>query len=151
MRVPPIHRPFSTSPCLGKKGGKAAREAAREAARIEEQQDDDDDGDPGQILDEPPSEDPYDLTALTADVDKALADVKNSLSKLTGGGRFNHEVLENLKVELDKNSKQRARLSDVAQVVPRGRTVQILVGEKEVSLSLHLVQETVGRRVFTVV
>jgi ribosome recycling factor len=54
------------------------------------------------------------------------------LSKLRAGGRFNPELLENLRVQPDKNNAERVKLSDVAQVVPKGRTVQVIVGEKDV-------------------
>jgi hypothetical protein len=63
--------------------------------------------------------------------------LKDDLSKLRAGGRFNPELLENLRVQPDKNSQSKVRLSDVAQVVPKGRTVQVLVGEKDVSFALY--------------
>lgn len=34
----------------------------------------------------------------------------------------------------DKGSDSRVKLNDLAQVIPKGRTVQIIVGEKDVSL-----------------
>lgn len=58
--------------------------------------------------------------------------MRDDLSKLRAGGRFNPELLENLRVQPDKSSASKVRLSDVAQVVPKGRTVQVLVGEKDV-------------------
>lgn len=60
--------------------------------------------------------------------------MKNDLSKLRAGGRFNPEVVENLRVQPDKTSAQTTRLSDLAQVIPKGRQVQIVVGEKDVRL-----------------
>lgn len=58
--------------------------------------------------------------------------MKNDLSKLRAGGRFNPEAVESLRVQPDKNDKQTIKLSDLAQVIPKGRTVQVLVGEKGV-------------------
>jgi ribosome recycling factor len=39
-------------------------------------------------------------------------------------------------VQPDKNNAERVKLSDVAQVVPKGRIVQVIVGEKDVRLKL---------------
>ncbi len=107
-------RCFTTSPCLYKKGGKAAREERRATGT------------------ETGTEDPSDFTALESDIAAAIEQLRDDLSKLRAGGRFNTEVLEDLRVQPDKNSKQWVRLSDLAQVIPKGRTVQILVGEKDV-------------------
>ncbi|KAI9719998.1 MAG: hypothetical protein M1812_003123 [Candelaria pacifica] len=76
--------------------------------------------------------DPFDLSELQAGIQKAIEKLKNELSKLRSGGRFNPELLENLAVSLDKKSKHTTRLKELAQVVPRGgRTVVIYVGEKD--------------------
>ena len=66
--------------------------------------------------------------------------LKNDLSKLRAGGRFNPEVVENLRVQLEKGNSKTIKLSDVAQVIPKGRTVQILVGEKDVSYETSLTE-----------
>jgi ribosome recycling factor len=114
-------RSFTTSVCLHKKGGKAARDE-RQASRKEA-----------------PVEDPGDFTTLESDIAAAIEQLRDDLSNLRAGGRFNTEVLEDLRVQPDKNSKQWVRLSDLAQVIPKGRTVQILVGEKDVcSFSIPL-------------
>ncbi|MCJ1477557.1 hypothetical protein MMC13_006229 [Lambiella insularis] len=77
--------------------------------------------------------DPYDLSALDADIARALADLTSSLSHLRPGGRFNPAALEVLRVTLAKGSKETVRLRDVAQVLPRGgRSVTVVVGEAEV-------------------
>lgn len=107
-------RPFSTTQCLLKKGAKAAREEKQAASSKSEAADD-----------------PFDFTTLEADIAAAIERLKNDLSKLRVGGRFNPEVLENLRVQPDKNSNQTVKLNDLAQVIPKGRTVQILVGEKD--------------------
>ena len=108
-------RSFTTSQCLHKKGGKAAREEKQAA---------------GQDV---AGDDPGNFTTLEADIAASIERLRDDLSKLRAGGRFNPEVLENLRVQPDKNSKQNVKLSDLAQVIPKGRTVQIMVGEKDVS------------------
>ena len=107
------------SPCLYKKGGKAAREEKQAAAK-------DSGKDTG-------GDDPFDFSTLEADIAAITERLKNDLSKLRAGGRFNPEVLEGLRVQPDKSSKETVKLNDVAQVIPKGRSVQILVGEKDVS------------------
>jgi multidrug efflux pump subunit AcrB len=114
-------RTFSTTPSLLKKGGKAARDESKSQSASQK--------------DAAPAEDPSDFTALEADIAAAVERLKDDLSKLRAGGRFNPELLENLRVQPDKNSGSKVRLSDVAQVVPKGRTVQVLVGEKDVRYS----------------
>ncbi|KAI6806361.1 ribosome recycling factor [Hortaea werneckii] len=108
---------FSVSPCLYKKGGKAAREEKQAAAK-------DSGKDTG-------GDDPFDFSTLEADIAAITERLKNDLSKLRAGGRFNPEVLEGLRVQPDKSSKETVKLNDVAQVIPKGRSVQILVGEKD--------------------
>ncbi|GAB1740925.1 hypothetical protein NU219Hw_g5995t2 [Hortaea werneckii] len=110
-------RQFSVSPCLYKKGGKAAREEKQAAAK-------DSGKDTG-------GDDPFDFSTLEADIAAITERLKNDLSKLRAGGRFNPEVLEALRVQPDKSSKETVKLNDVAQVIPKGRSVQILVGEKD--------------------
>jgi ribosome recycling factor len=114
------HRLFTTSPALQKKGAKAARDEAKTTSSSSK-------NDPSSSS----TEDPNDFTALEAEITASITRLKDDLSKLRAGGRFNPELLENLRVQPDKNNAQKVRLSDVAQVVPKGRTVQILVGEKE--------------------
>lgn len=107
---------FTTSARVSKKGGKAAREESKASAPVASAS----------------SDDPYDFSALEADIKTCIERLKDDLSKLRAGGRFNPEVLENLRVQPDKASNQTVKLSDVAQVLPKGRTVQVMVGEKEV-------------------
>lgn len=97
-----------------KKKGKAEREKEADEA-------------PGVV------EDPFDFSTLEAGIEKSLEKLKNDLSKLRTGGRFNPEILENVRVHLTKDSKATERLGDLAQVLPKGRSVMLLVGEKEVS------------------
>jgi len=56
--------------------------------------------------------------------------LKDDLSQLRQGGRFNPQVLENLRVQLKQGGA--VKLGDLAQVVPKGRIVQVVVGEQEV-------------------
>lgn len=79
-----------------------------------------------------PSEDPYDLSSLENGIVAAVARLKDELSKLRMGGRFNTESLEDLRVSLGKGGKEIVRLGELAQVVPKGgRTVTILASEEE--------------------
>ena len=111
------HRNFSSNPILLKKKSRAEREKEEEAAEEETE-----------VV-----EDPHDFTTLEEGITKALDKLKNDLSKLRTGGRFNPEVLENLRVHLIKDNKASERLRDLAQVLPKGgRNLMILVGEKEV-------------------
>ena len=60
--------------------------------------------------------------------------MKSELAKIKAGGR-NPESIENVRVKLnkEKGSKETVKLGDLASVVPRGRNVGVLVGEKDVS------------------
>jgi hypothetical protein len=79
------------------------------------------------------SEDPYDLSSLEKGIVAAVARLKDELSKLRMGGRFNTESLEDLRVSLSKGSKETIRLGELAQVVPKGgRMITILASEEEV-------------------
>lgn len=116
-KAPIAHRNFSSSPSLYKKKTKADRE----------KDDDSSSSAPAEV------EDPSDFSALQDGIKKALAKLDNDLSKLRTGGRFNLELLESVRVNLVKGSKATERLGDLAQVLPKGRIVTILVGEHEVS------------------
>ncbi|KAH9220589.1 ribosome recycling factor-domain-containing protein [Leptodontidium sp. 2 PMI_412] len=109
----PLQRQFSQTPLLLKKKGRADREEAVSSQSNE-------------------AEDPYDFSTLESSIEKVLEKLKNDLSKLRTGGRFNPEVLENLRVHLVKDSKTSEKLGDLAQVLPKGgRSLMILVGEKD--------------------
>ncbi|KAF4963336.1 hypothetical protein F66182_18130, partial [Fusarium sp. NRRL 66182] len=78
--------------------------------------------------------DPFDFTQLQTGISDALTRLKEDLQKLRsgGGGRLNPEVIEQLRVNLVKGSNETVRLSEVAQVVPKGgRAVAIIVGEED--------------------
>ncbi|KAJ5986836.1 hypothetical protein N7451_011201 [Penicillium sp. IBT 35674x] len=118
---PPLNSPlslqdrsFACSPALFKKKDKAKKASA--------------DTEPSPIA----AEDPSDLTQLQTGISTAVARLKDDLSKLRAGGRFNTASLEGLKVQLSKDSQESVKLRDLAQVVPKGgRMVTILVAEEE--------------------
>ncbi|PQE29962.1 Ribosome recycling factor protein [Rutstroemia sp. NJR-2017a WRK4] len=112
------HRAFSVTPLLQKKKDKAVKSSSSSSSPSEAASAED--------------SDPFDFTALQQGIDKSLEKLKNDLSKLRTGGRFNPEVLEALRVKLSKDSKESFRLGDLAQVLPKGgRSVQLLVGEQD--------------------
>ncbi|KAJ5675870.1 hypothetical protein N7462_008767 [Penicillium macrosclerotiorum] len=78
------------------------------------------------------AEDPFDLFQLHTGIAAAVSRLKDELSKLRAGGRFNTASLENLKVQLSKDDQEAFKLGDLAQVVPKGgRMVTLLVAEEE--------------------
>lgn len=80
------------------------------------------------------SEDPFDHSQLQTGIATAVSRLKDDLSKLRAGGRFNTASLESLRVQLSKDSHDSVKLGDLAQVVPKGgRMVTILVAEEDVS------------------
>ncbi|KAJ5092226.1 hypothetical protein NUU61_007096 [Penicillium alfredii] len=114
---PAVGRSFANSPTLYKKKDKAKKNNVPEA-----------DSSAGAA-----SEDPFDLSQLQNGISTAVARLKDDLSKLRAGGRFNTATLETLKVQLSKDGKDTARLGDLAQVVPKGgRMVSILVAEEHI-------------------
>jgi ribosome recycling factor len=83
------------------------------------------------------SEDPFDLSKLQTGIATAISRLKDDLSKLRAGGRFNTASLESLKVQLSKDGQDSVKLGDLAQVVPKGgRMVTVLATEEEVSFLL---------------
>lgn len=112
-------RNFTNSPALYKKKDKAAKKGLNS----------DVESDPAAA-----TEDPFDLSTLNSGISAAISRLKDDLSKLRAGGRFNTATLEVLKVHLSKESHDTVKLGDLAQVVPKGgRMVTILVAEEEVS------------------
>ncbi|WPH02488.1 Hypothetical protein R9X50_00535300 [Acrodontium crateriforme] len=107
-------RNFASSSCFQKKGGKQAREEKRAESPKDAQ-----------------AEDPFDFSTLEKDIANVLERLKTDLSKLRAGGRFNPEVLEVLRVQPNKAESTTVKLGDLAQVIPKGRTVHIMVGEKD--------------------
>lgn len=83
----------------------------------------------------------YDVSGLESQILKAIEKLTHDLSQLRSGGKLNPEVVENLAVHLGTVSqgKESVRLGDIAQVVPRGRVLNVICGDEAVSfLVLHL-------------
>ncbi len=109
-------RTFTASPSFLKKGGKENNKRNVEVAAAA-------------TVDV----DPFDFSQLEAGIQKAIDKLKDELSKLRAGGRFNPETLEALRVQLVKGSKETVKLGELAQIVPKGgRAVIVMVGEKDV-------------------
>ena len=115
------NRHFSSSPTCLKKSGKVNRAQAKTdssppvegAAR-------------GTAVD-----DAYDLSELESSILKSMEKLTHELSQLRAGGRFNPEKIESLKVTLqDGGEKRTERLGDLAQVIAKGRNVQVLVHDE---------------------
>lgn len=118
--IPLNRREFANSPALYKKKDKA-KKASGSTSEPEE-------------TSSAPSEDPFDLSQLHNGISTAIARLKDDLSKLRAGGRFNTTVLESLRVQLSKDSKDSVKLGDLAQLVPKGgRMVTLLAAEEDVS------------------
>ncbi|RAH46931.1 ribosome-recycling factor [Aspergillus brunneoviolaceus CBS 621.78] len=78
------------------------------------------------------SGDPYDLSQLHDGISTALSSLKDDLSKFRGGGRFDINAIESLRVQLSKAKKETLRLGDLAQVIPKGgRMVTVLAAEED--------------------
>lgn len=81
-------------------------------------------------------DDAYDFSGLQAKILKATEYLTHQLAQLRAGGRFNPEVLEELKVPL-KAAKEggkvgTTKVKDLAQVVAKGRTVSVICHEEDV-------------------
>ena len=122
-----------TAPHL-KKGGKAAREASRETSSSSSSSSS---SSTTASSSSSGSDDASDFSALEEEIQKAMERLRSDLNKLRSGGRFNPDLLEALRVQLGKGSDAAfVKLGDVAQVIPKGRTVQVLVGEQDVRTRL---------------
>ena len=122
------HRFHSSSKWLKKGGSKASKKGGNDAPTAAASGEGDD---------------PNDFSELQEAIAQAHTSFKEALSKLKPGGKFNPEVLESLRVHLDKDSKNAVRLSDLAQCIPRGRTLNVIAGEKEVCLCHFLIPSDV--------
>lgn len=114
-------RNLTSSSVLHKKGGKTTR--ADSSAK-------------GSVSKDDSSTDPLDFAELQAGLAKAQNHLKEELSKLRAGGRFNPETLENIRVNVVKGSKDTERIADLAQVVPRGRVLNVIIGDKDVRAAI---------------
>ncbi|RAL07477.1 ribosome-recycling factor [Aspergillus homomorphus CBS 101889] len=114
----PGYRNFSNSPSLYKK-----REKSNPSTSTNNEE---------SVPKTAPSDDPYDLSQLHNGIAAALSNLKDDLSKLRGGGRFDTNSIESLRVKLSRASKETLRLGDLAQVIPKGgRMVTVLAAEED--------------------
>ena len=95
---------------------------------------------------------------MQAAITRSHEKLKLELSKLKPGGRFNPEVLETLRVSVagggnganaggkkgaggggDKGygaTRETVKLGDIAQIVPRGRNIVVMVSDKDVRIPI---------------
>jgi ribosome recycling factor len=75
------------------------------------------------------------MSGLESQVLKAIEKLTHELSQLRSGGKMNPDIVESLKVQLGTagHGKESVRLGDNAQVVPRGRVLNVVCGEEAVS------------------
>ncbi|KAF2648735.1 ribosome recycling factor [Lophiostoma macrostomum CBS 122681] len=116
-------RRFTTSPPHLKKAGKANKSHARS------------DSSPPvtDLSGSTPTDEAYDVSGLEAAILKAMERLTHDLAQLRAGGRLNPELIESLKVQLGtaREGKEMVRLRDIAQVVPKGRVVNVMASEAE--------------------
>jgi ribosome recycling factor len=114
------------SPALHKKAGKANKAHAKSDSSPPV-------SNPGQFT---PTDEAYDVSGLEAQILQAIEKLTHDLSQLRGGGKLNPEVVESLKVQLGTagHGKETVKLGDIAQVVPRGRMMNVVCGEEAVRL-----------------
>ncbi|RKF54336.1 Ribosome-recycling factor, mitochondrial [Erysiphe neolycopersici] len=75
--------------------------------------------------------DPWDFSNLHDGIKERMTWLQSELSKLRAGGGFNPDLLENLRVAVQRDSKKTESLGDLAQIIPKGgRSLTIHVGEK---------------------
>ena len=132
-------RPLSTSPRLRKKGG--GKQDQKRTVELNSAK-------------TASNDDARDFSAFKTEIEKATAFLRAELAKLKAGG-LDLEAIEALRVTLGpgkgdagmgpaggkgrgggesgRAKGQVVRLGDVSQVVPRGRVVVVMVGEKDVS------------------
>lgn len=81
-----------------------------------------------------PTDEAYDVSGLESQILKAIEKLTHELSQLRSGGKLNPDIVESLKVQLGTagHGKETVRLGDIAQVVPRGRVLNVICGEEGV-------------------
>lgn len=74
------------------------------------------------------------MSELEASILKAIEKLTHDLAQLRSGGRLNPDIVESLKVQLGTagQGKETVRLGDIAQVVPRGRVLNVICGDDAV-------------------
>jgi ribosome recycling factor len=80
-----------------------------------------------------PTDEALDVGQLESQILKAMERLTHELSQLRSGGRLNPDIVESLKVQLGTQSagKETVRLGDIAQVVPKGRVLNVMVSEPD--------------------
>ena len=132
-------RPFSTTPFTLKKSS-ANKKSARKTPEPSPPEVDRHIPDNKATKNRDAELDPYDFSALQLDIDRALARLRDSLTKTRDAGRVTSSMIEDLPVELNvKGSntsggsahKERTRVGDIVSVVPKGgRSMQVFCSEE---------------------
>lgn len=86
------------------------------------------------------SDDAFDFSTFEAAIAKTIEKLQRDLGALRTGGRLSVNTIEGLKVpitrvgdrKVNEAKKEMIMLSDLCQIVPRGRGIVILVGDREV-------------------
>ena len=83
-----------------------------------------------------PTDEVYDFSELENKILKAIERLTHELSLLRPGGRFNPELLDRVWVEFRHHGEvqQKERLVDVAQIIPKGRAIEVVVGDEDVCI-----------------
>jgi ribosome recycling factor len=117
-------RSFSASTTLYKKAGKANKAHARTDSSPPV-------NNAGALT---ATDEAYDVSGLESQILKAIEKLTHELSQLRSGGKLNPDIVESLKVQLGTagHGKESVRLGDIAQVVPRGRVLNVVCGEEAV-------------------
>jgi ribosome recycling factor len=68
---------------------------------------------------------------------KTIEHMTHKLADLKTGGSLNPAVLESLHVQPDKQSQDVVKLSDLAQVVTRGRHLNVILSDEAVGAKLE--------------
>ncbi|KAF2842046.1 ribosome recycling factor [Patellaria atrata CBS 101060] len=122
---PSPSRTFTTTPLHQKKAGKVNRSYAATDSTPPVPAD----------ANPTPTDDAFDLSPLESSILKAIEKLTHDLSELRSGGRFNPTLVENLRVSIpsanNNSGKELIKLMDLAQVIPKGRVLNVVVGEKE--------------------
>lgn len=121
-------RSFHSTPIPFKKAGKTNRTQTRDSAPSIEGE--------AQVTDAGKA---YDFSGLESKILKSIEHLTHELSQLRAGGRFNPELLENLKLRPYKGNNETVHLRDIAQVVPKGRVISIIVNEEDVCEAYHII------------
>lgn len=75
-----------------------------------------------------------DFSVLQLSIKRTLDQLSHNLSQLRAGGQLAPETVAALPVVLERETKQKARIQDVAEVILRGRFYQVMVHDAGVSL-----------------